>query len=87
MSKSRTAREIVEILRTRRQKYKIHQWRIADELGVKREQVCLWEKGGREPRFDTLCRWANLLGFTVDLRDRDAPTFHSADGKSIAQRR
>lgn len=42
------------------------QQRLAEELGVSRSAVAMWETGETRPRSDRLLRLAEILGCTAD---------------------
>lgn len=43
------------------------QQQIADEIGVNRGSYSNWEKGKREPNFETLLKLASILNTTTDF--------------------
>ena len=62
-----TSLDIIQALRARRLRFHIRQRTVAQELGVRPTQMAKWEKGRAEPKFSAICRWARVLGMTVDL--------------------
>lgn len=60
-------------LRKKRTEMGLTQEQVADSLGVKRNTVCQWESGVREPRLQQLPKLAKLFRCTVDeLLSEDA---------------
>ena len=54
------------LLREKRQERGITQNDLAVRVGVKRNTVCQWETGSRQPRVELLPKIASILGCTVD---------------------
>lgn len=54
------------LLREKRQERGITQNDLAVRVGVKRNTVCQWETGSRQPRVELLPKIAAILGCTVD---------------------
>ncbi len=55
-----------EKLRELREKKGLTQEKLAEQLGVGRTTVTLWERGDNKPRIDMLVSLANVLGCNVD---------------------
>jgi transcriptional regulator with XRE-family HTH domain len=55
-----------EKLRELREKKGLTQEKLAEQLGVGRTTVTLWERGDNKPRIDMLVSLANILGCKVD---------------------
>jgi len=53
-------------LKEERHKYGLTQEQLADELGFSKGAISRYEKGIREPDFETLARIANYLDVTSD---------------------
>lgn len=49
-----------------REKSGMSQMQLADELGLARSTVAMWETGQAYPRTDTLLAMAELFGCTLD---------------------
>lgn len=54
------------LLKEKRQARGITQNDLAIRVGVKRNTVCQWETGSRQPRVELLPKIAAILGCTVD---------------------
>lgn len=55
-----------EKLKELREKKGLTQEKLAEQLGVGRTTVTLWERGDNKPRIDMLVSLANILGCKVD---------------------
>ena len=43
------------------------QRRVADAVGTVRSQICVWEAGAVMPSLANAMRWAQALGYRIDL--------------------
>ena len=55
-----------EKLKELREKKGLTQEKLAEQLGVGRTTVTLWERGDNKPRIDMLVSLANIVGCKVD---------------------
>lgn len=53
-------------LRRLRTERMLTQAALGEELGLSESTVCMYERGEREPSFNTLCRLADFFGVTTD---------------------
>ena len=53
-------------LRRLRTERMLTQAALGEELGLSEPTVCMYERGEREPSFNTLCRLADFFGVTTD---------------------
>lgn len=74
-------------LRRLRTERMLTQAALGEELGLSESTVCLYERGDREPSFNTLCRLADFFGVTTDYllgrSDIRWPYTHAPDGMVI----
>ena len=74
-------------LRRLRTERMLTQAALGEELGLSESTMCLYERGDREPSFNTLCRLADFFGVTTDYllgrSDIRWPYTHAPDGMVI----
>lgn len=64
--------EFIESLRLERRRRRIKQGDLAEQLGVRREAVCNWERRACLPANENLQAWAAALGMAVPAGVRAA---------------
>ena len=67
---SRRVHSILSQLRKIRRDKELSQEYVSKRAGYLRIQLCLYETGGREPRFQAVHDWAEALGYELVLRPK-----------------
>lgn len=56
----------MEAIKTCRKQHHMSQQALADQLGIARSTVAMWETGASEPDHETILRLAELFGVSTD---------------------
>lgn len=62
---------VVAALRQIRRSRDILQRELAETTGYRRETFSQWEKGHRVPSLDQVQDWADALGYSIGLEERE----------------
>ena len=64
---------LTEILKRERESREIDPEELSVALGLHKHVIARWEDGKQRPRFLSAVRWADALGFDIQITRRPAP--------------